>query len=95
MFLAILKLIQFGYGFYVALILARIGVKYNETGQQVFSIVFTVVMLCISVPLLLNDEWINAQFLVIVISTLIVCNVTLAENIVPRLKALTMNKHLK
>ncbi len=47
-------------------------------------------MLCISVPLLflLNDEWINAQFLVIVISTLIVCNVTLAANIVPLLKAI-------
>ena len=87
------KGIQLSFGLIVALIVSRIGLdyvqKFNETNSQIFAIIFTIVMIvAMAIPVLFQQvKDPNGFYWILGIASLLITNVVLGANVLPRLWA--------
>ena len=84
---------QLIFGLHVALIVSRVGISnmqtFDETGSQIFAISATGIILVIGfiIILLRNEENENYFYTVLSIGILLITNIVLAANVLPRLLA--------
>eukprot|EP01084_Bolivina_argentea_P275120 469103_1 len=88
------KLCELSFGIYTALNVSRIRdvtnflTRFDETGIQLISILLTVIILCVTMTILLiTDLYGNAYYLVVSITLLLIGNIVLWLNIMPRTMA--------
>eukprot|EP01083_Nonionella_stella_P209415 759154_1 len=98
--LGLWKAAELIFGIYVAAIVSRIGLKklitkFDETGQQILAITFTVFVMTIMVPYLLasiESDQIDWRYGMVSCCIAITCNVSAIVNILPRIYALYYSK---